>query len=198
MFARTDRLMLRPSWPEDAEAIRSAISDEAIVRNLASAPWPYRAQDARQFAAIQHDVCYPNFLLFQRTDGPPRLIGSCGIGNRAGQAELRYWIARPYWGLGYASEAAGAVVGIAAAIGHRHLIAGHFTDNTASGSVLYKVGFHATGRVEMRYSKGRGRTAPCALYERSLSAKDAGDMANARRNMPMDYLTPYDAQLIAA
>ncbi|HEX8257817.1 MAG TPA: GNAT family N-acetyltransferase, partial [Allosphingosinicella sp.] len=40
MFARTDRLLLRPGWAEDAPALYAAIADEAIVRNLASAPWP--------------------------------------------------------------------------------------------------------------------------------------------------------------
>ena len=40
MFHVTERLLLRPAWPEDAEALLGGIADEAIVRNLASAPWP--------------------------------------------------------------------------------------------------------------------------------------------------------------
>ncbi len=194
MFARTDRLMLRPSWPEDAEALYRAVADEGIVRNLAIAPWPYSAEDAAKFASTEHDLRYPSFLLFRRTDSAPRLIGSCGIGNRDGDTELGYWIARPFWGLGYASEAARAVVDVAAAIGHRHLIAGHFTDNPASGNVLRKAGFHATGQIEMRYSKGRGQKAPCALFKRSLISGEAADIGDMRRDM----MIPYDAQLIAA
>ena len=42
MFARTPRLLLRPGFPEDAPALVAAIADQAIVRNLATAPWPYR------------------------------------------------------------------------------------------------------------------------------------------------------------
>ena len=42
MFARTERLLLRPGWAEDAPALAAAIADEMIVRNLATAPWPYR------------------------------------------------------------------------------------------------------------------------------------------------------------
>ena len=43
MFARTERLLLRPGWAEDAPALARAIADEQVVRNLATAPWPYRA-----------------------------------------------------------------------------------------------------------------------------------------------------------
>ena len=46
MFARTERLLLRPGWSQDAPALFKAIGDERIVRNLATAPWPYRPDDA--------------------------------------------------------------------------------------------------------------------------------------------------------
>jgi hypothetical protein len=46
MFARTERLLLRPGWAEDAPALRQAIADEMVVRNLAVAPWPYSLRDA--------------------------------------------------------------------------------------------------------------------------------------------------------
>lgn len=49
MFHRTQRLFLRPVFPEDWEAIFVGIADEGVVRNLARAPWPYRADDARHF-----------------------------------------------------------------------------------------------------------------------------------------------------
>mgnify|MGYP003863549573 CR=1 FL=1 len=136
MFARTERLLLRPSWPEDAQELHAAIADEGIVRNLARAPWPYTADDAVHFTAQAHDERHPAFLLMLRTKGAPRLVGGCGIGDLDGEAELGYWIARPYWGLGFATEASRAVINIAKAIGHNKLIASHFTDNPASGNVL--------------------------------------------------------------
>ena len=40
MFFRSERLFLRPVWPEDWQAILNGIADEAVVRNLARAPWP--------------------------------------------------------------------------------------------------------------------------------------------------------------
>jgi RimJ/RimL family protein N-acetyltransferase len=193
MFARTERLLLRPSWPEDASELYRAVADEAIVRNLGSLPWPYGIDDARAFVGREQSAYWPNFLIFMRTDGTPRLIGACGIHEYGGATELGYWIARPYWGLGFASEAARAVVDIARAVGHTHLVSGHFTDNPASARVLVKAGFKSTGRVEMRQSNGRGRQVPCALFERSLSG-DPSESGDARGDMIM----PYDAQLIAA
>jgi RimJ/RimL family protein N-acetyltransferase len=178
--------LLRPSWPEDAGAIYDAVADEGIVRNLALAPWPYTACDAAAFAAMEHSEHYPNFMLMLRTDGAPQLIGSCGLAERNGEAELGYWIAREHWGRGYATEAATAVVGVAKALGHRKLVAGHFTDNPASGRVLRKVGFRPMGRVEQRFSKGRGHEVSCALFELSLTGKAEG----APTAMPIWQLMP--------
>lgn len=195
MFSRTQRLLLRPSWPEDASALQRAVADEAIVRNLALAPWPYTIDDARAFAGRENAAPFPDFLLWQRTDGAPRLIGACGIGSHNGEAELGYWIVRPCWGLGYASEAAGAVIQIARALGHERLVASHFVDNPASGHVLRKLGFRPTGRTELRHSKGRGHAVPSILFERSLEdAEGAGEVDAAKMRCPL----PYDAQLIAA
>jgi RimJ/RimL family protein N-acetyltransferase len=194
MFARTERLLLRPSWPEDAKALQVAVADEAIVRNLVRAPWPYAIEDAEQFTALGHDARYPNFVLLQRTDGPPRLIGSCGIVNRNDEAELAFFIARPYWGLGFASEAARAVIDAARALGHARLTSGHFTDNFASGHVLRKLGFHSSGRNEMRYCAARGQDVSIAMYELDLTRKSAWAQPDRARYQ----MTPYDAQPIAA
>ena len=99
MFARTERLLLRPGWAEDAPALAAAIADEMIVRNLATAPWPYGLRDAEAFLAQPRDpvaAVVPDL----RADGrAPRLVGSCGLGRRpSGAVELGYWIARPYLG----------------------------------------------------------------------------------------------------
>ena len=106
MFARTERLLLRPGWAEDAPALAQAIADETIVRNLATAPWPYGLADAEAFLASARDPALPSFLIFERTDGAPQLVGACGLGRRpSGAVELGYWIARPFWGNGFATEA---------------------------------------------------------------------------------------------
>lgn len=171
MFARTSRLLLRPGWPEDAAMLHTAIADEAIVRNLSRAPWPYGLGDAESFLAREQDSRLPSFLILSRTLGRPHLVGGCGIGpgHDEGQLELGYWIARPYWGLGFATEAAAAVMRIARATGLRGVMASHYVDNPASGKVMRKIGFRPTGAYARRYSAGRGEEGLAALYE------DAGD-----------------------
>ena len=108
MFARTERLLLRPGWSQDAPALFEAIGDERIVRNLATAPWPYRPGDAEALLATERKASEPSLLIFRRTGGAPELIGAIGFGRRpSGEIEFGYWIARRHWGRGYATEAAG-------------------------------------------------------------------------------------------
>ncbi len=130
MFHRCERLFLRPAFPEDSAAILAGIGEEAIVRGLARAPWPYTLDDARAFAAMPQDPRLPHFLVTLPGVG---VIGSAGMGEHHGEPEIGYWIARPHWGHGYATEAARAVLRIARTLGHRRVTAGHFADNPASG-----------------------------------------------------------------
>lgn len=170
MFARTERLLLRPGWREDAPALHAAIADERIVRNLAKAPWPYAMADAEAFLAREWAPDAPNCLIFLRTDGAPRLVGGIGFGPDEGGRELGYWIARPYWGRGFATEAGRALIANARdTLRIRRLKAGHFLDNPASGRVLAKLGFRPTGITRPRYSAGRGADVPCREFALDLT-----------------------------
>lgn len=169
MFHVTTSLLLRPAWPEDAPAILAAIGEQGIVRNLARAPWPYGLADAERFAALPQDPRLPHFLVQLPGEG---VIGSAGFGDSDGEPEIGYWIARKYWGRGFATEAARALVALAPLLGHRRLVAGHFADNPASGRVLGKAGFRRSGVVGERFSAGRGHAAPLVRYELTL-AEDA-------------------------
>src|SRR3546814_4057861 len=85
---------------------------------------------------ISLDPNQPRFLIFARTGGAPRLVGGCGISpSPEGPLEMGYWIARPYWGLGFATEAGRQLLHIARAMNLPKLSAGHFVDNPASGAV---------------------------------------------------------------
>ncbi len=167
MFVRTERLLLRPGWTQDAPALFEAIGDERIVRNLATAPWPYRPGDAEAWLATERKASEPSLLIFRCTDAAPELVGAVGFGRKpAGGVEFGYWIARCHWGRGYATEAGRAVLAAARhSLRLKRLDAGHFLDNPASGRVLEKLGFKPVGKIVPYYSAGRGEAAPCRLFE---------------------------------
>lgn len=180
MFARTPRLLLRPGFPEDAPALARAMSDRAIARNLAVVPWPYTLRDAEAYLASPRDPVLPSFLIFERTDGAPLLVGACGLGRRpSGAVEMGYWIARPFWGRGLATEACVALIEIAGTLGLPSLEASHFIDNPASGRVLDKLGFEGRGVVAPRMSCARGEEVPARLMQLRLAGATEDEEAMA-------------------
>jgi RimJ/RimL family protein N-acetyltransferase len=173
-------LLLRPGFPEDAPALAAAMSDRAIARNLAVVPWPYTLRDAEAFLASPLDPVLPSLLIFERTDSAPRLIGSCGLGRRpSGAVEMGYWIARPFWGRGFASEACTALIDIARALGLPRLEASHFIDNPASARVLDKLGFESLGIIAPRMSCARGEEVPARLMRLRLRTNVEADAGEA-------------------
>jgi RimJ/RimL family protein N-acetyltransferase len=171
MFARTPRLLLRPGFPEDAPALAGAMSDKTIARNLAVVPWPCTLRDAEAFLASPRDPVLPSLLIFKRTADSPRLVGSCGLGRRpSGAVEMGYWIARPFWGHGFATEACAALIDIARTLGLESLEGSHFIDNPASARVLEKLGFEPVGIIAPRMSCARGKEVPARLMRLQLGA----------------------------
>ncbi|MFE5872764.1 GNAT family N-acetyltransferase [Streptomyces roseifaciens] len=114
----TDRLLLRPFAPADADAVHTACQDPDIPR-YTSVPSPYTPEDARTFieetcpAGWRDDTIY-TWGVFTREEG--RLAGSMCLVRLAQlrsperQAELGYWTAKDQRGRGYTAEAARAVV----------------------------------------------------------------------------------------
>lgn len=182
MFFRSERLFLRPGWPEDWNELFGRIADEEIVRNLAEAPWPYGACDARDFAALAQDKRFPHFFItlpHTQAGSGTELIGCIALmplkDQPGREPELGTWIARERCGQGYATEAGRAVLTIARTLGHRRVRASHFIDNPASARVLAKLGFRPTGSGEPRWSIARGGLAPAQLHELELAGVGGGD-----------------------
>lgn len=156
MFYRSERLFLRPPFPEDSGAICRGIGDAGVAAMLSRAPWPYRMADAEQFCASEGPAMAPRFLITLPDSLGAPVIGGIGIHAEGDEVELGYWIARNHWSQGYASEAGRAVLEIARTIGHSRIVAGHFLDNPASGRVLRKLGFAETGEIRPTYCRARG------------------------------------------
>lgn len=164
MFIRSERLFLRPGWPEDWEELFQQIANESIVRNLARAPWPYEPEHARTFAAMPQAGRTPHFVITLPDAGGARIIGGIGLQPDEEGVELGYWIAREHWNNGFATEATRALLRLAVTLGHRGLRAHHFVDNPASARVLAKSGFRPTGKVALRSSFARKQPALAATY----------------------------------
>jgi RimJ/RimL family protein N-acetyltransferase len=169
MFARTPRLLLRPGWIEDAPALAAAISDRAVVDNLATAPWPYTVTEAEQFLSHRPDPMQLSLVILRRTLGAPQLIGSIGLKRlHDGAAEIGFWITRTCWGLGFATEAGRAMIDIARhALGLEELRATTFADNFSSQNVLAKLGFTPSGNA-LRHCAARDAALPARSFRMRL------------------------------
>jgi RimJ/RimL family protein N-acetyltransferase len=140
----TERLVLRAPQLEDAKAIAALANDRQIAENTARVPYPYKLADAKQW--IHATASSPNdTFLITLPDGA--IIGACGIDMREDETpELGYWLGRPYWGKGYATEAVRAVIDHAfTELDHSALLAGARVTNPASRRILEKCGFQWTG-----------------------------------------------------
>ncbi|MEQ1653510.1 MAG: GNAT family N-acetyltransferase [Hyphomicrobium sp.] len=139
---KTERLTLRSLVEADATRIASLAGAWEIASMTGRIPFPYSADAAKHWVTGLAD----GEMVFG-IDHNGELIGICGYtleGNRA--AQLGYWIGQPYWGQGFATEAAHALIDYGFMKGGvRRFIGRHFTDNHGSARVIQKLGFRASG-----------------------------------------------------
>ncbi len=169
MQIKTQRLILRPPALADAARIAMLAGDYDVACMTGTIPHPYSEQMAAEWLAGALNGEEGVVFMIER-DGT--LVGCTGYrAFGADHAELGYWIGKPYWGHGYATEAARALIAHAFdADGFAYLKAGYLADNLRSERVLQKLGFVADGE-EMRDCAARGDTVHCTTYR--LSRADA-------------------------
>src|SRR5499426_2459184 len=139
----TERLTLRPFRAADAPEFARLAGEWAVASMTSDIPYPFSAAQAMGWLRpVRGEARFAIDL-----DG--QLIGGAGYYRRpSGVAELGFWLGRPWWGQGLATEAARAV--LAHGIRDRRLPAfssAHFVDNPASGRVLSKLGFTPVERM---------------------------------------------------
>jgi len=155
---RAQRVALRAPQPGDAARIAQLLDDPAIARMAAAIPHPYGLADAEAFLARAQAADPSREAAFVIEHGQDGAIGMLDFQPAAQNAapELGYWLGRPYWGQGLATEAVRAALAWARQTWRRRFVrAGHFADNPASGQVLCKAGFLYTGEVQLRDSLAR-------------------------------------------
>ena len=155
---RTARLLLRSFEREDAPAIVRLAGANEIASTTLNIPHPYAEDDALSFLEkANEDFRGGRSVSFAISISPGReLCGAIGLtlADTHRHAELGYWIGVPFWGRGYATEAASAVVEFGFATLHLHRIyAHHFAGNTASRRVLEKIGMRHEGRFRQHIRK---------------------------------------------
>lgn len=155
---KTPRLKLRAPSLDDAPRIATFCNDFDVARMTTRMPYPYGLEDAEGFLVAVADNDPSREIVFAVEDETDGLVGVLGFHPAEPFGpELGYWFGRPYWGRGYATEAAeAATLWAHADWGKRVVVAGHFADNPASGQVLVKSGFLYTGEVVRRHSTARG------------------------------------------
>jgi len=157
------RLVLRVPETTDASVIAAALRDRCVTRPI-HLPATYSIRDARDFirrskrGLEEGSKC--NLFITLRGNG--EVIGGCGLDQirlDVRNAHVGYWIARPHWGQGYASEAASLLISAGfRELGLHRIHTGVFPDNPRSMRVLERLGFRREGRArEDRVVDGRYR-----------------------------------------
>jgi len=173
-------VVLRPFVPGDAPRVQLLAGERAVAETTALIPHPYPEGAAAAWIAAQtEDRNAGNEYTYAITlaaDG--LLVGAIGLRSVAAEHEhFGYWIGRPYWGCGYATAAARAVIALAfSMLDLESVTAAHLARNPASGRVLEKCGLKML-RTEQRAHRGGSesfcvRALTRAAWERNGLTRD--------------------------
>lgn len=149
---RTPRLELRRFAPADAAAVQRLAGAREVASQTLLIPHPYPDGAAEAWIAKHAEGAELTLAI----DHGGELVGAIGlhIERAHDRAELGYWIGVPYWGRGFATEAARAIV--AHGFNEHALNRIHawvFTSNPASARVLEKIGMTREGVFREHFKK---------------------------------------------
>lgn len=146
----------------DAARITQFAGDWDVARMTARIPYPYTLTQAHHWIGSLCDGEFVRVVEFER-----KLIGAVGYApNADGSLEIGYWIGRPWWGQGFATEAAAALVHYCFTdIGVARLTCCHFVDNLASARIIKKLRFRLIGPCSA-WCEARGANCETLQYQR--------------------------------
>jgi len=154
----TERLILRPPRAEDAADVQRLAGAEEVALNTLMIPHPYPDGVAEEWIA-SHEERFAKgedlaLAITLRETG--ELAGVIGLRFRPKHdgAEIGYWVGVPYWGRGYTTEAAQAMLRYGfEERGLKKIFGCHFARNPASGRVLQKIGMQYEGTLRAHTKK---------------------------------------------
>ena len=154
----TKRLTLkRPNRSINKTLFASLVGDWDIAKWLSDVPYPYTEKHDEKFIKrsspddLRFSVFYDNIL-----------VGGVGVSfEDHNQLDLGYWIAKDYWGYGFATEASMCLIEyIKKETNFKAITACYVKGNKASANVLNKLGFIEIGECE-EYFLSRKKTMDC-------------------------------------
>lgn len=147
---KSTRIELRPWHDSDATALFKYASDSEVG---VKAGWPPH-KSIEESLDIIRTIFHNNTtwaIVLQETNEAIGAIGygpscECNLPAKENEPTIGYWVGRPYWNRGICTEALRMMIDhIKQSTNIHSLISGHYTDNPASGRVMEKCGFKATG-----------------------------------------------------
>jgi RimJ/RimL family protein N-acetyltransferase len=161
----TERLTLRRPTLADVKAITRLANDRRIAENTRRLPHPYSQDHAVAFVRAMADDKRETAFLIENNHTP---VGMVGVNWREPEApELGYWLGVEYWGQGFATEAARAVIDFTfEEFDIEHLMSGARVANPTSRNILEKCGFQWNG-VELHRFEALGSSTPVDRFRLS-------------------------------
>jgi ribosomal-protein-alanine N-acetyltransferase len=151
---RTERLVLRAFETADAPRVQELAGTREVALNTMNIPHPYPPGGAQEWIASQDEKRAQGHVNFAIDDG--ELVGCIGlrVQSELERAEIGYWIGKPFWGRGYATEAAEAIIryGFEELNLHR-IYAGYFSRNEKSARIMIKNGMKYEGTLRQHVKK---------------------------------------------
>jgi RimJ/RimL family protein N-acetyltransferase len=155
----TPRLALSPLALGDAAVVAELAGDRAVADTTISIPHPLDGPTARSWVQqlVTSDERGASLHLAIRRRFESDFVGVAAlreIDPAHEQAELSFWVGRPYWGQGLAGEAVSALIDHGfTSLGLNRIYAYHMVRNPASARVLDRLGFAEEGLLHQRVKK---------------------------------------------
>jgi len=155
IFFETTRLLFRSHQAQDKEEFIQMHTDPEVRRYVGGQAWSLEKARHRFRSQYLGKPSRTYGLWATVLKEEQKYIGCCGL--RAAQKEkaahLAYYLARPYWGKGIASEACTAFIDLAfTRLRLSRLLADVDEGNAVSRHILEKFGFNVVGRGEIAAS----------------------------------------------